>query len=101
MLLLKYVNMTIFFISTNISKKKKLSSFNKFIIRIVVIIGILYIFICYLFLDNCSSLYPRLTVLAEEVVAKQLVQLLLSRFVLLEASAAMSIVRNILVPKRG
>lgn len=48
-----------------------------------------------------SSLYPRLTVLAEEVVAKQLVQLLLSRFVLLEASAAMSIVPNILVPKRG
>lgn len=96
--------MNIFFISTNIFKKKKLSSFNKFIIRIVVIIGILYIlyiFICYLFLDNCSSLYPRLTVLAEEVVAKQLVQLLLSRFVLLEASAAMSIVPNILVPKRG
>lgn len=96
--------MNIFFISTNISKKKELSSFNKFIIRIVVIIGILYIlyiFICYLFLDNCSSLYPRLTVLAEEVVAKQLVQLLLSRFVLLEASAAMSIVPNILVPKRG
>lgn len=98
--------MNIFFISTNISKKKKLSSFNKFIIRVVVIIGILYIlyiFIsdCYLFLDNCSSLYPRLTVLAEEVVAKQLVQLLLSRFVLLEASAAMSIVPNILVPKRG
>lgn len=96
--------MNIFFISTNISKKKKLSSINKFIIRIVVIIGILYIlyiFICYLFLDNCSSLYPRLTVLAEEVVAKQLVQLLLSRFVLLEASAAMSIVPNILVPKRG
>lgn len=48
-----------------------------------------------------SSLYPRLTMLAEEVVAKQLVQLLLSRFVLLEASAAMSIVPNILVPKRG
>lgn len=96
--------MNIFFISTNISKKKKLSFFNKFIIRIVVIIGILYILyisICYLFLDNCSSLYPRLTVLAEEVVAKQLVQLLLSRFVLLEASAAMSIVPNILVPKRG
>lgn len=96
--------MNIFFISTNISKKKKLSSFKKFIIRIVVIIGILYIlyiFICYLYLDNCSSLYPRLTVLAEEVVAKQLVQLLLSRFVLLEASAAMSIVPNILVPKRG
>lgn len=70
----------------------------------MVIIGILYIlhiFISYLFLDNCSSLYPRLTVLAEEVVAKQLVQLLLSRFVLLEASAAMSIVPNILVPKRG
>lgn len=96
--------MNIFIIATNISKKKKLSSFNKFIIRIVVIIGILYIlyiFICYLFLDNCSSLYPRLTVLAEEVVAKQLVQLLLSRFVLLETSAAMSIVPNILVPKRG
>lgn len=48
-----------------------------------------------------SSLYPRLTMLAEEVVAKQLVQLLLCRFVLLEASAAMSIVPNILVPKRG
>lgn len=48
-----------------------------------------------------SSLFPRLTMLAEEVVAKQLVQLLLSRFVLLEASAAMSIVPNILVPKRG
>lgn len=48
-----------------------------------------------------SSLFPRLTMLAEEVVAKQLVQLLLCRFVLLEASAAMSIVPNILVPKRG
>ncbi|XP_061183896.1 protein-associating with the carboxyl-terminal domain of ezrin-like isoform X2 [Saccostrea echinata] len=47
-----------------------------------------------------SYLYPRLTTLPEEVVGKQLVHLLLSRFVLLDASAASTIVPNILVPKR-
>lgn len=65
--------MNIFFILINIFKKKKLSFFKKFIIRIVVIIGIfyiLYIFICYLFFDNCSFLYLRLIVLVEEVVVK-------------------------------
>ncbi|XP_048773103.2 protein-associating with the carboxyl-terminal domain of ezrin-like isoform X2 [Ostrea edulis] len=48
-----------------------------------------------------SSLYSRLTTLTEEVIAKQLVHLLLCRFVLLETSAATTIVPNILVPKRG
>ncbi|XP_062607716.1 protein-associating with the carboxyl-terminal domain of ezrin-like isoform X2 [Saccostrea cucullata] len=48
-----------------------------------------------------SCLYPRLTTLPEEVVGKQLVHLLLSRFVLLDTSAASTIVPNILVPKRG